>query len=290
MPLTNLSELLLQARQRNYCIAAFDVVNAEYAQAIVGAAEQEKSPLVLMIYEAYLRYIDLELMVPSLLRLANRSHVPVAVHLDHGTSWEMVVKAVKHGCTSVMLDSSEDPFELNVARTCEVVRLCKPLGASVESELGFVGGDESIARTELASGTAADTRCFTDPDESARFVEDTGVDALAISCGNIHGPYKGVPCLDLERITQIADVTSLPLVLHGGSGLSDDDFRSAIQRGICKINVNTALIAAAGASLKSSFQQTPDALNFPELLLSSYEAVFAESARLMNVFGCAGKA
>lgn len=289
MALTDLTGLLAPAQRDRYAVAAFDVVNTEYAAAIVRAAEEERSPVVLMVLEGYMRYFDLELLIPSLLQIASEADVPAAVHLDHATQWDTVVRAVTAGCTSVMLDCSAEPYEENVARTKEVARLCRPLGVSVESEIGSVQGDEAIGRTSLVS-SLVDERFFTDLDEAERFVEETGVDALAISVGNTHGLYKGEPSLDLARIEAVAARTPVPLVLHGGSGLSDDDFRSAIGRGMCKVNVNTSLVMAAGKRLKGLFDETPDALNYPELLLSAHEAVAAEAARLMEVFGCKGKA
>lgn len=139
MPLVNLTDLLIPAQEGKYGVAAFDVVNTEYASAIVAAAEEERSPLILMVLEGYLRYFDMDLLTASLLELADRASVPVAVHLDHATCWETIVKAVKLGCTSVMLDCSADPYEENLARTREVVRLCRPLGVSIEGEIGSVG-------------------------------------------------------------------------------------------------------------------------------------------------------
>ena len=270
-------------------MGAFDVVNAEYAMAIAGAAEQVESPLVLMVLEGYQRYSDMEILIPSLCRLAERSSVPVAVHLDHATSWETVVRAVKAGCTSVMLDRSADPYEENVAQTREVARLCRPLNVSVESEIGSVKGSEAIGSATLAT-SEVDPRYFTRVEEAERFARDTQVDALAVSVGNTHGWYRGKPELDLERIEAIAKRTAVPLVLHGGSGLSDQDFRNAIQRGMRKVNINTSLIAAAGGRVANLLQQNPESFNYPELLFSAHQAVAAEAKRLMGVFGCAGRA
>jgi fructose-bisphosphate aldolase class II len=270
-------------------VGAFDVVNAEYAMAIVGAAEQEASPLVLMVLEGYQRYSDMGILVPALCRLAARSSVPVAVHLDHATGWETVVRAVQAGCTSVMLDRSADPYEENVAQTREVVRLCRPLNVSVESEIGSVKGSEAIGSATLATSDV-DPRYFTQVEEAARFAQDTQVDALAVSVGNTHGWYRGKPELDLERIEAIARLAAIPLVLHGGSGLSDQDFRNAIQRGMRKVNINTSLVAAAGGCVASLLQQNPASFNYPELLFSAHRAVAAEAKRLMGVFGCAGRA
>lgn len=289
MALVNLTELLRAAQEGAYAVGAFDVVNAEYAMAIVGAAEQVESPLVLMVLEGYQRYSDMEILIPSLRRLAERSSVPVAVHLDHATSWETVVRAVKAGCTSVMLDRSADPYEQNVAQTREVARLCRPLNVSVESEIGSVKGSEAIGSATLAT-SEVDPRHFTQVEEAERFARDTQVDALAVSVGNTHGWYRGKPELDLERIEAIAKRTAVPLVLHGGSGLSDQDFRNAIQRGMRKVNINTSLIAAAGGRVANLLQQNPESFNYPELLFSAHQAVAAEAKRLMGVFGCAGRA
>jgi fructose-bisphosphate aldolase class II len=289
LALVNLVELLSTAQDGAYAVGAFDVVSAEYARAIVGAAEQERSPLVLMVLEGYQLYSEMEILIPSLCRLAERSSVPVAVHLDHATRWETVVKAVQAGCTSVMLDRSGDPYRENVAQTREVVRLCTPLNVSVESEIGSVKGSEAIGSATLATSDV-DPRYFTQVEEAERFARDTQVDALAVSVGNTHGWYKGRPELDLERIEAISKLAAVPLVLHGGSGLSDQDFRNAIRRGMRKVNINTSLIAAAGGRVASLLQQNPESLNYPELLYSAHQAVAAEARRLMGVFGCAGRA
>jgi fructose-bisphosphate aldolase class II len=289
MALVNLTELLVAAQADAYAVGAFDVVNTEYAMAIVGAAERERSPLILMVLEGYLRYFDMVLLIPSLCTMAERSAVPVAVHLDHATSLGTVARAVRAGCTSVMLDRSADPYEENVAQTREVARLCRPLNVSVESEIGSVKGSESIGSATLGA-SEADPRFFTKVEEAERFARETEVDALAVSVGNTHGPYKGKPALDLARIEAIARRTSIPLVLHGGSGLSDQDFSNAIERGMRKVNINTSLVAAAGERVAHQFVRNPESYNYPELLLSAHQAVAAEAARLMNVFGCAGKA
>ena len=278
MPLANMVKLLGRAQRGGYAVPAFDVVNTEYASAIVGGAQRERSPVIIMV-----------LLVPALLTIAGRASVPVAVHLDHAADWDTVVRAVKLGCESVMLDRSGEPYDENVARTREVVRLCRPVGASVESEIGSVRGDEAIGRTGLVS-SEVDERYFTDPEQAGQFVKDTEVDALAVSVGNTHGLYRGEPHLDLDRIEKIASRTDVPLVLHGGTGLSDRDFRGAVERGMCKINVNTALVLAAGQRLKRLFDEDPDACNYPELLLLAHQTVADEAARFMRVFGSSDKA
>jgi len=289
MSLTNLKDLLAPAQEEGYAVAAFDVVNTEYASAIVNAAEKESSPVIVMVLEGYLRYFDMELLIPSLLEIGARAAVPVAVHLDHATRWETVVRAVKAGCTSVMLDCSTLPYEENVSRTKDVVSLCRAIGVSVESEIGSVLGDEAIGQTELVSSDV-DEQYFTDVEEAERFVAETAVDVLAISVGNTHGLYRGEPELDLARIEEVASRTEVPLALHGGSGLSDQDFRDAIRKGMCKVNINTALVLAAGKRLKKSFDETPDGFNYPELLFSAHQAVEEEAKHYMRLFGCSGRA
>ena len=289
MSLTNLKDLLAPAQEEGYAVAAFDVVNTEYASAIVRAAEKERSPVIIMVLEGYLRYFDMELLVPSLLEIAGRATVPVAVHLDHATEWGTVVRAVKAGCTSVMLDCSTLSYEENVNRTKAVVSLCRAVGVSVESEIGSVQGDEAIGQTELVSSDV-DEQYFTNVEEAGRFVTETEVDVLAISVGNTHGLYKGEPKLDLARIEQVASRTEVPLALHGGSGISDHDFRNAIKKGMCKVNINTALVMAAGMRLKKSFDETPEGYNYPELLLSAHQAVENEARHFMRLFGCSDKA
>jgi len=289
MALTNLKDILAPAREGSYAVAAFDVVNTEYASAIVNAAEKERSPVIIMALEGYMRYFDLELLIRSLLDLGASATVPVAVHLDHATRWETVVRAVKAGCTSVMLDCSTSSYEENVRMTKDVVRLCRPIEVSVESEIGSVLGDEAIGQTELVR-SAVDQRYFTDVEEAERFARETEIDALAISVGNTHGLYKGEPELDLARIAEVASRTDVPLALHGGSGLSDQDFRNAIEKGMSKININTALVLAAGKRLKDLFEETPEGFNYPELLWSAHQAVEDEARSFMKLFGCSGRA
>jgi len=289
MALTNLKDILAPAREGSYAVAAFDVVNTEYASAIVNAAEKERSPVIIMALEGYMRYFDLELLIRSLLDLGASATVPVAVHLDHATRWETVVRAVKAGCTSVMLDCSTSSYEENVRMTKDVVRLCRPIEVSVESEIGSVLGDEAIGQTELVR-SAVDQRYFTDVEEAERFARETEVDALAISVGNTHGLYKGEPELDLARIAEVASRTDVPLALHGGSGLSDQDFQNAIGKGMAKININTALVLAAGKRLKDLFEETPEGFNYPELLWSAHQAVEDEARSFMRLFGCSGRA
>lgn len=289
MALTNLKDILAPAREGSYAVAAFDVVNTEYASAIVNAAEKERSPVIIMALEGYMRYFDLELLIRSLLDIGAGATVPVAVHLDHATRWETVVRAVKAGCTSVMLDCSTSSYEENVRMTKDVVRLCRPIEVSVESEIGSVLGDEAIGQTELVRSDV-DRQYFTDVEEAERFARETEVDALAISVGNTHGLYKGEPELDLARIAEVASRTDVPLALHGGSGLSDQDFQNAIEKGMSKININTALVLAAGKRLKDRFEETPEGFNYPELLWSAHQAVEDEARSFMKLFGCSGRA
>jgi fructose-bisphosphate aldolase class II len=287
--LVNLTQLLTPAHDNKYAVAAFDVVNVEYASAIVRAAELENSPVIIMVYEGYFRYFNMELLIPALLKIGAQAKVPVVVHLDHASSVDIVVKAINSGCTSVMIDGSCKKYEENVVKTREVVQMCKRINVSVEAEIGNVGGDEAIGQAILAS-SKADERYYTNIDQAVQFVQDTHVDALAVSVGNVHGLYKGEPKLDFERIEKIASHIGIPLVLHGGSGISDEDFQNAIKKGMAKININTALILAAGSCLKNIVEGNQQLLNFPELLYLTYETVGEQARHFMRIFGCAGKA
>ncbi len=282
MPLVNLPELLEPARKGKYAVAAFDVVNTEYALALIDAAQACASPLILMVYEGYYRYFRVDLLIGSLVRAAQAATVSVAVHLDHATQWENVVRAVHYGCTSVMLDCSQSPYEENVRQTRSVVEMCRPLQVSVESEIGCVKGDEGVGRLSLTA-SCADEMHFTNVEEAENFVRDTGVDALAVSVGNVHGLYQGEPRLDFARLEAIASRTRIPLVLHGGTGLSDTDLRRAIKMGICKINVNTDLVLTAGQHLKQSLDTPSPCFNYPELLFRAHRAVGSRATHYLKM-------
>ncbi|MFH0963819.1 MAG: class II fructose-bisphosphate aldolase [Planctomycetota bacterium] len=233
--MTTTKELLLAARQRGSAVGAFEVWNLESVQAAVRAAETHRQAVILAIGPIEIEYATLEALAEIALRAARSARVPVAVHLDHGDSFEMAVQAIRNGFTSVMIDASGLPFEENVRTTTEVARVAHAAGVSVEGELGVLG--------TLEGGEEGGRAVCTDPQDAQRYVEETGIDALAVAIGNAHGFYQGTPTLDFERLAAIRERVSVPLVLHGGTGIPEELLRKAIGLGIAKVNVATEYIA-----------------------------------------------
>lgn len=232
MALVTMKQLLDQARAENRGVGAFSVGSMEMVKGAVQAAEELKTPIILQIAEVRLKHSPLALMGPMMVQAARESAVEIAVHLDHGLTLETVRKALDLGFTSVMFDSSLYPFEENIARTKEVAALAGRYGATVEAELGLVGGSED--------GKAGHGIRCTDPADAEVFCRETGVDALAVAIGNAHGNYPTAPQLAFDVLAEIQRRVAVPLVLHGGSGISDADFRRAIGLGIVKVNIATA--------------------------------------------------
>ena len=231
--LVGFKEILGLAEAGNYCIPAFNVYNLETAKGVINAAEKLRAPVILQFYSRLVTSKVAEDVAPIVLDMANKATVPVCFHLDHGAGECEVVRSLRMGMTGIMIDASMEDLEGNIEKTKNIVRLCDYVGVGVEGELGHVGkaadGDETIA-TE-----------YTHPDEAKRYVEETGVCALAIMVGTAHGRYKKAPVLDIERIKEIKKVTDAALVLHGGSGVPDEQIKAAIQAGIRKMNFSTDL-------------------------------------------------
>lgn len=218
---------------KGYAVAQININNLEFVQAIVDAAEEERAPVILGASEGALKYMGLDYAVAIARAAAERATVPVMLHLDHGPNVDWVLKAIRAGFSSVMVDASHLPLEENIALTKRVVDLCHPLGIEVEAELGRITGTDD----DLTIDERLATLCR--PEDAERFVEETQVDALAAAIGSAHGHYKGAPQLDFERLWAIREVTRIPLVLHGGSGIPDSDVKRAINLGIAKMNINT---------------------------------------------------
>ena len=254
--LATLKELLVHARENNYAVPAFDCVEDIMIRTILETVEELKAPVIMMLLE-----MDLEAdggtgwvyQVGLLRAVADHHKIPMAIHLDHATDLELIRKAVDVGFTGVMIDGSKLPFEENVALTKAAVEIAQPRGLSVEAELGHVGG-MNIAGTQCAENV------LTEADEVARFIEQTGVDALAVSIGTAHGVYRAEPTLNIERLKEINTVSSVPLVLHGGSGTPDDQIREAVRGGICKLNIYADARMAMYKGLKEAaqLQERPD--------------------------------
>lgn len=231
--LVNMNDVLLPAKRGQYAVGFFNAVNMEMARAIIETAEELRSPVMVGTAEILLPAMSLEHVAEYLLPMARKASVPVCVHYDHGLTFEKCMEALHLGFTSVMYDCSTADYETNIANVSEMTRICHAMGVTVEGELGHVGDNEGAGRLDDPSAY------FTAPDVAKDFVARTGVDSLAVAVGNAHGDYKFPPKLDFDRISVISEGTDLPLVLHGGSGLADNDFREAIRRGICKVNIFT---------------------------------------------------
>lgn len=234
--LVNLKDILKDAQDKKYAVGLFNTTDTDMLQGAIEAAEELRSPIIVGTAEVLLPYGDLSLIAPSIIAAAKRASVPVAVHYDHGLTFERCIEAMKLGFSSIMFDGSAGDTETNLANTREIVKIAHAMGITVEGEIGHVG--------EAAKGDNETGDMYTTREEAVAFVENTGVDALAIAIGTAHGAYKSKPKLDLERLKEIRSALDTPLVLHGGSGLSDDDFRNTVKYGIAKINIFTDLCNA----------------------------------------------
>jgi len=282
MPLVTSEQMLLDAQQRGYAVGAFNVENMEMVKAVIAAAEELHAPVMLQTTPSTVKYGTLETYFAIVAAEAKKAAVPVCLHLDHGSSFELAVQAIKAGYTSVMIDGSHEDFENNVAVSKKVVDVAKACGIPVEAELGKVGGKEDDLEAD------ADTN--TDPMEAKEFVERTGVSSLAIAIGTAHGFYEGTPVLDKERVSEIKKVVSVPLVLHGASGLSDEDVKECVRRGMCKVNFATELRVAYTEAGRRLLEEKPDTFDPKKLGIVGMEAVKELVKERMKVCGCENKA
>lgn len=242
MPLATLREVMDFARERTCGIGMFNVVDLEYAEAIVGAAEELDFPVILGYPEVLYRYHPMERAAELLVGFAKNAKIPAVVHLDHGGDFDAIMMSMKLGFTSVMFDGSALPYEENIRRTGEIVKVAHAMGVSVEGELGYIGFDNNDESGRPKEGSdAVDVSRLTKPGQAGGFAARTGIDALAIAIGNQHGHYKGKPKLDFQRLQEIKKACDCGLVLHGGSGLSDGDYTRAVSLGINKINIYTSM-------------------------------------------------
>ena len=284
--LVNMNEVLRPAKKGHYAVGLFNAVNLELARGIINAAECTRSPVIMGTAEVLLPYGPLEEVSYYLIPMAKKANVPVVVHLDHGLTYDICVKALKLGFSSVMYDCSTDTYEENVRKVKEMADLAHSYGATIEGELGHVGDNEGSA--EGSDHLADPSAFFTDPALAKDFVDKTGVDALAIAVGNAHGAYKLPPKLDFERIRTIAKTVDVPLVLHGGSGLTDNDFRQAIKDGISKVNIFTDInVAAVEAEFKKFSTMDKGII---DLIPAAVEAVKLATMEKMKLFSSDGKA
>ncbi len=283
MPLVTTKQLLSDAQKNGYAVGAFNVENMEMVQAVVAAAEELHSPVIMQTTPSTVKYADVEYFYANVKVAAEKASVPVVMHLDHGNSFELAMKAYRAGYTSIMIDGSHESFEDNIAVTKAVVDACHPGGVPVEAELGKVGGKED----DLEGGEG---NPYTDPQEAKTFVERTGVDFLAVAIGTAHGVYKGIPKLDVDRLSEIRNVVDIPLVLHGTSGVPDDAVRECIKRGICKVNYATDLRIAFSKGVKEVLAENPDVFDPKKYNARGREEVKKYVMDKIRVCGSAGKA
>lgn len=283
--LANLNEVLLPAKKNKYAVGLFNAVNLELARGIIAAAEAAQSPVIMGTAEVLFPYGPLEEVSYYLIPMAKKAQVPVVVHLDHGLNYETCVKALELGFSSIMYDCSLDSYDENVRKTKEMARIAHSFNASIEAELGHVGDNEGSAEGESHLQNPADF--YTDPAMAKDFVEKTGIDALAIAVGTAHGAYKLPPKLDFDRIRTIEKTIDVPLVLHGGSGLTDQDFKKAIQAGISKVNIFTDINIAAVEAAFRRFSHMNNGII--DLIPASVEAIKQQVLEKIKLFGSAGK-
>ncbi len=284
--LVTLNQVLMPAKKNRYAVGLFNAVNMELARGIISAAEATQSPVIMGTAEVLFPYGPLEEVSYYLIPMAKKAKVPVVVHLDHGLKKETCIKALELGFSSIMYDCSTDDYDTNVAKVKEMAEIAHSYGATIEGELGHVGDNEGSA--EGSSHLADPSKFFTDPKLAKDYVEKTKVDALAIAVGNAHGAYKLPPKLDFDRIRTIAETVDVPLVLHGGSGLTDNDFKRAIKEGISKVNIFTDINIAA---VKAEFSKFTDMnKGIIDLIPAAVEAVKQETISKMELFSSDGKA
>lgn len=285
MPLVSMKEMLETAKDNRYAVGQFNLNNLEYVQAILQAAEEEKSPVILGVSEGAARYMGGFKVVVSMVEALMEAYgttVPVAIHLDHGSSFEKCAEAIHAGFTSVMIDASHDPFEENIETTSKVVELAHIHGVSVEAELGHVGGQED--------DVVSDGVLYADPKECDEMVRRTGIDCLAPALGSVHGEYKGEPNLGFKEMEEIIGLANIPLVLHGGTGIPSADIKKAISFGTAKINVNTENQLAQTRAVRETLNEKPDLYDPRKYLGPGRDAVKATVIGKMREFGSSNQA
>lgn len=239
--LVNLNAVLADAQQNHYAVGLFNTTDTDMLEAVIAAAEECRSPVIIGTAEVLLPNGELKLIAPSIIAAAKRATIPVVVHYDHGLTFDRCMEALQLGFSSIMFDGSAGAYDKNIADTREIVKIAHAFGATVEGEIGHVG--------EASAEDHAAVDLYTRVDEAQAYLSATGVDALAVSIGTAHGAYKSKPKLDFERLAALRAALPVPLVLHGGSGLSDDDFRTSIAKGIAKVNIFTDLCLAGNRAM-----------------------------------------
>ncbi len=286
MALVSLKEMLLDARKKKYAVIATDAFNFDYAEAVIRAAEEKNSPVILQLAEGLFKFFNFDKLVGPVMQISKEARVPVVVNLDHGENFDIVMKAIRSGMNSVMFDGSKLSLDDNIEVVSTIVKVAHCLNVSVEAEVGVVGGLEgNVGHNDRK----VDKKLFTKPEDALHFHLKTNVDALAVAVGTIHGFFMGDPEIDFERILNIKHIVDVPLVLHGGSGLSDDDFKKAIKNGITKINYFTNLVDVAAKKARRVLDDDPAFSNYAELNYLAMESLKEEIKNKMDLFGSTNK-
>ncbi|MCP3848838.1 MAG: class II fructose-bisphosphate aldolase family protein [Gammaproteobacteria bacterium] len=284
MPLVNMHDMLHHAYENNYAVGAFDLVSLDFLEAVIAAAEKSRASVILSVAEPHFNFYDFELLMPAVEAAARRASVPVAIQLDHGSNLESADKAIRQGCNGIMLDASGAPLADNIKLTQSVVKMAHECGVPVVGELGYVAGMEGEG-AEQHPGESS----FTNPVEAKAYCEKTGVDFLAVSIGTVQGRMKGRAKLDFQRLKHLNQTVDLPLVIHGGSGLNESQFRKMTMMGVVKINYYTALSDVAAKVMREQAKQNPNG-SFTELKQGVKQAISDEVERCLRLWGSAGRA
>jgi tagatose 1,6-diphosphate aldolase GatY/KbaY len=282
MSFVTTEQMLYKADKEGYAVGAFNVENMEMVMAVIKACEETNAPAILQTTPSTVKYAGLDMYYANVAAAAKRARVPIALHLDHGNSFELAMQALHTGYTSIMIDGSKLVLEENIALSKRVADVCRACGIPVEAELGKVGGKED--------DMSCDDPGYTDPDDAVRFVNETGVSSLAVAIGTAHGIYKGEPKLDVERLSEIRKVVSIPLVLHGASGVPDEAVKDCIRRGISKVNFATELRIAFSNGIKEYLAKDPEVFDPKKYCALGSEKVTALVKEKIAVCGSAGKA
>ncbi|HHP50478.1 MAG TPA: class II fructose-1,6-bisphosphate aldolase [Moorella mulderi] len=283
MPLVSLKSVLEGAEKEGYGVGAFNCHNLEFIQAILKAAELEAAPVIIQASQGAIKYAGLDYVASLVKVAASSTFIPVVLHLDHGTDFVQVMRALRAGFTSVMFDGSCLPLEENIALTKKVVEVAHAMGVSVEGELGRIPG------TEEHITVSAREAFFTDPQEAAFFVEETGVDALAVSVGTAHGIYQGPPEIDFQRLKELKEKVPVPLVLHGASGVPDGDLQRAVTLGVRKVNIDTDIRTAFVLSLRKTLAAAPQEIDPRKILGPAREAAVEVIRHKIRTLGSSGR-
>ncbi len=277
-------EILQHAHKNNYAVGAFNVNNMEILQAVISAAEQENSPVIVQTSEGAISYAGLGYLCAMVHYAARNTHVPVALHLDHGTTYETIIKCIANGWTSIMIDGSHYDLQKNIEVTKQIVDIAHPAGISVEAELGRLSGIEDQISVDEKDAI------YTNPNEAKEFVEKTGLDYLAIAIGTAHGKYSGEPKLDFERLEKIKKIVNIPIVLHGASGILSESIEKAISLGVNKINIDTDVRQAFTDGVKSVFEKSPNEFDPRKICGPARESMKQVIIEKMRMFKSSGKA